>query len=106
MALGHVTRRDHDVLARRDDHRVKHPVRQPPSGPRLGFGDIDAQARLAGLRHPAVQGEALAGRPTGVPLAEALADQLAAVEPDQRAVRVVDVLPAKIDDPALVVADR
>ena len=68
--------------------------------------DVIGPGRLAGHGHPAVDRESLAARIVGKQLPDSVPEQLLAVEPDQLAVGVVDVLIAKIDDLAAITTDR
>ena len=106
LALGDIARRHHQVLAHRRDHRVDHPRGEQRPGPRPLAVDRIGTAGLAGLGHPAVDREPVTPRELRKQLPEAMTEQPLAVKANQRAIGVIDVFMAKIDDLAARTANR
>ena len=95
---------DDEVLTYRGDHDVERALGKHGASPR----PLDAQQfacdRLAGHGHLTVELESLAAE-GGKQLADRASQQLIAVSLDQRAIRVVRVLVAEVDDLTTIVVN-
>ena len=104
MSLGHIAGRDDEAPVDRDEHRVHHPAGEARSGPRRPAGHVLGPRRLSRQRYLTVQLKARGAQKAHKQLPETVTDQPVAVKPGEDAMRIIDVLVAKIDDLTVVVA--